>query len=71
MARFCTGTPNFGRETQDCCKRHDDEYSEKSGVPRAEADKALYHCVKANGRPWRAMAMYGAVRALGWIFYRG
>ena len=71
MKRFCTASPNFGRETQDCCKAHDEAYAKGSGIPRGEADKALYQCVKANGRPWRAAAMYGVVRAFGWIFYRG
>jgi len=27
--------------------------------------------MRTRGMPWRALAMFVAVRAFGWIFYRG
>jgi len=35
-----------------------------------QADTALLICVSANGMPWRAMAMFIAVRMFGWVRYR-
>ena len=69
--RFCTGAPNFGRETQDCCELHDADYSPGSPHSRLDADTRLLMCVASRGMPWRALAMFVAVRAFGWIFYRG
>ena len=69
MRRFCTGSPNFGRETQSCCARHDVDYSKDGGVSRFDADTRLLICVAAHGMPWRAVAMFIAVRCFGWLFY--
>lgn len=71
MKRFCTGAPRFGRETQTCCALHDANYSADSPFTRLEADTELLVCVAYRGMPWRAMAMFIAVRAFGWLFYRG
>ena len=67
--RFCTGAPNFNRDTQTCCERHDADY--QSGyVTREQADAALLICVTAHGMPWRAIAMFVAVRLFGWLFFK-
>lgn len=69
--RYCSGSPNFGQETQTCCERHDAAYSAGSGATRLQADTALLICVSAAGMPWRAIAMFLAVRTFGWLHYRG
>lgn len=69
--RYCTGSPNFNRDTQTCCEKHDADYSRRSGVSRKQADIALLICVAAQGMPWRAVVMFIAVRLFGWMHYRG
>ena len=71
MPRYCTGSPNFERDTQTCCEQHDKDYSKTSTTPRLEADKKLRACVEKNGTPVRAAVMYYAVRLFGWMFYKG
>ena len=70
MPKFCTGARGFNHETQSCCERHDADYAVGSGVSRMQADTALLICVSAHGMPWRAMAMFIAVRMFGWVRYR-
>lgn len=70
MRRFCSVSPNFNRDTQTCCQHHDFAY--KVGhMSRLEADIRIMVCVAQNGHPWRAIAMFVAVRLFGWMFYRG
>ena len=71
MNKFCTGAKGFGHETQSCCEKHDQDYSVDSLVSRNQADIALLICVSAHGRPWRAIAMFIAVRIFGWLRYKG
>lgn len=68
--RFCTGSPNFNRETQSCCEIHDALYHPDAGVSRLDADIALLVCVANRGMPWRAIVMFIGVRLFGWAFYR-
>lgn len=70
VRRYCTGSPNFNRDTQTCCERHDADYSKGSGVSRFQADIALLICVAAQGMLWRAIAMFIMVRAFGWLHYK-
>jgi len=69
MPRHCTGSPRFGSDTQSCCAVHDEDYRAGSGISRADADRRLLICVAQNGMPWRALAMFVAVRAFGLVFY--
>lgn len=61
----------FGGAHEHCCEEHDRFYSAGSGVPRDRADLYLLQCACAVNRPWRGIVMFIAVRALGWIFYKG
>lgn len=54
-----------------CCDMHDRDYHPTSKVSRKDADKNLYECVKANGRPVMAAIMYFGVRLFGRFFYKG
>jgi hypothetical protein len=68
MKRFCTASPNFNRPTQTCCEQHDADYAGHY-YSRAEADRRLLMCVASHGMPWRAVAMFVAVRLFGWLWY--
>ena len=68
--KFCTGADGFNRDTQSCCEKHDRAY-DGSGLSRLDADIDLLCCVAARGMPWRAIAMFIAVRLFGWMFYKG
>lgn len=70
MTKFCTGARGFNHQTQSCCEAHDYHYSKVSGVSRLEADTRLLLCVSSRGMPWRAIAMFIAVRAFGWLRYQ-
>lgn len=69
--KFCTGAKGFNADTQSCCERHDRAYSEGSNLSRMDADIDLLLCVAARGMPWRAIAMFVAVRCFGWMLYKG
>lgn len=71
MSKFCTGARGFNHQTQSCCERHDHDYQHGSGVSRMQADVKLMTCVANNGMPWRAIAMFIAVRLFGWARYQG
>lgn len=67
---YCTGFRQAGGDTQTCCQHHDVAY-QVGHVSRLEADIRLMVCVAQHGHPWRAIAMFMAVRAFGWAFYKG
>lgn len=61
----------FGGAHETCCVQHDQDYSKDSTVSRRDADLKLLKCGVEVARPWRAIIMFAAVRAFGWIFYKG
>jgi hypothetical protein len=65
----CTFSPDGNWVS--CCDTHDKQYSKNSRTSRKSADKQLRECVKKQGHPYYAKVMYVAVRAFGWIFYKG
>ena len=50
-----------------CCHDHNVAYAARTD--RADADRALRKCVKANGHPVIAWIMWLGVRLFGWIFW--
>ena len=50
-----------------CCDSHDSEYGSKK-LSRFESDLNLFKCVW-NKNKVMAVAMFSAVRVVGWIFW--
>jgi hypothetical protein len=67
---FCSGIPRMKMAVESCCQAHDRQYGSKATMTRAEADRALYECLKASGRPLFARIAWIAVRAFGWMAYQ-
>lgn len=65
---YCTGIPRMKMAVESCCAAHDRAYAERTGT-RAEADRALYDCLKST-RPIFAWFVYVTVRVFGWLFWR-
>jgi len=48
------------------------DYLYRTGkVPRAEADEVFFDLLEGQVPGWKRYAMWGAVRAFGWLSYKG
>ena len=58
----------------ECCKGHDDLYTNHGDTSQKEADLQFYNCCltvagDSNYLKYRAWLFYGIVRSLGWMFW--
>jgi hypothetical protein len=70
MKSSCTVLHTNQESINSCCHQHDVQYGVKGTMSRSEADAALRECIKANGRPVRALVIWGVVRCFGFFFFR-
>lgn len=68
MKNNCTLFPEGN--WSNCCKQHDEDYSEGSGVSRKDADKKLRECIKEGDRAYIVPLVYAGVRLFGWLRYK-
>jgi hypothetical protein len=62
----CTAAPEF--DFVSCCYMHDKDYEEQR-ISRKEADLRFRYCVSYSRTAGVAWFYWGAVRAVGWIFW--
>lgn len=69
MKSYCSGIPRMKTQVETCCQAHDKAYGKNGTGTRAEADLALWNCLRPD-RPKFGYVVYLAVRLFGWIFWR-
>ena len=67
---FCSGIPRMKLAVESCCEAHDRAYTRGATGTRAEADLALYACLRGSGRRVFAWVVWLVVRAFGWVRWR-